>query len=55
MKTLLTLVVLAIAVFLGTIALVVIGQEISITVALILFITLVYVGVRFGIGRLVQL
>ncbi|MCX8050573.1 MAG: hypothetical protein N3B17_01575 [Chlorobi bacterium] len=55
MKTLLALLLLAVAVFFCTIALVVIGQEVSILLAVILFVALVYAAVRFGIGRLVRL
>jgi hypothetical protein len=55
MKTLLAFTLLAVAVFLCTIALVVIGQEVSVVLALLLFIGLIYVGIRYGIGRLTRL
>lgn len=55
MMVLLGFVLLATVVFFCTIALVVIGQEISPLLALVLFVLLTYVGVRFGIGRLTRL
>ncbi|GIV54429.1 MAG: hypothetical protein KatS3mg039_0947 [Candidatus Kapaibacterium sp.] len=55
MKTLLAFVLLAAAVFICTIALVVIGQEVSVLLALVLFVGLVYVSIRYGIGRLTRL
>ncbi len=55
MKTLVAFLLLAIGVFLCTITLVVIGQEVSVILAFILFVGLVYVSIRFGIGRLTRL
>lgn len=55
MKTLVGFTLLAIAVFLCTIALVVIGQELHPAIAIVLFAALAYSGIRFGIGRLTRL
>jgi|GEM_PF-941089 hypothetical protein len=55
MKTLIGFAVLAIAVFLFTIALVVIGQEVHPLLALALFVALSYTSIRFGLGRLTRL
>ncbi|GBD04613.1 hypothetical protein HRbin20_00178 [bacterium HR20] len=55
MKTLLGFVLLALGVFLCTIALVVIGQEVHPALAIVLFVALAYSGIRFGIGRLTRL
>jgi thiol:disulfide interchange protein len=55
MKTLLGFVLLAITVFICTISLVVIGQELHPAIAIVLFAALTYSGIRFGIGRLTRL
>lgn len=55
MKTLAMFVALGIGVFFCTIALVVIGQEISVLLALLLGGLLLYVAIRYGIGQLTRL
>ncbi|MCS6999428.1 MAG: hypothetical protein RML15_00420 [Bacteroidota bacterium] len=55
MKTLVIFTLLATGVFLTTIALVVIGQEISVLLSIVLFALLAYGSVRFGLGRLTRL
>lgn len=55
MKTLIVFAALGIVVFVCTIALVVIGQEVSVLLACLLAGLLLYTAIRYGIGHLTRL
>lgn len=55
MKILLGFILISCAVFIVTVALVVIGQEISAIVATLLFVALTYISIRYGLSHLTRL